>query len=96
MISFTTTSENYLEMNRRQGGRTGFVPKPEVEKNTLVRIIKEIQPDIIGVAEMGPPERPKRALCLPGLREAASNRLLFHILADTHHAETLTLRPFRF
>ena len=49
--------ENYLEMNRRQGGRTEFGPKPESEKNTLVRIIKEIHPDILGVAEMGPPDQ---------------------------------------
>ena len=32
-------------------------PKPEREKNTLVRIIKEIHPDILGVAEMGPPDQ---------------------------------------
>lgn len=49
--------ENYLEMNRRQGGRAEFGPKPESEKNTLVRIIKEIHPDILGVAEMGPPDQ---------------------------------------
>jgi endonuclease/exonuclease/phosphatase family metal-dependent hydrolase len=49
--------ENYLEMNRRQGGRSGFAAKPESEKNTLVRIIKEIQPDILAVAEMGPPDQ---------------------------------------
>src|SRR5580692_4007096 len=49
--------ENYLEMNRRQGGRTEFGPKPESEKSTLVRIIKEIHPDILGVAEMGPPDQ---------------------------------------
>jgi endonuclease/exonuclease/phosphatase family metal-dependent hydrolase len=49
--------ENYLEMNRRQGARTEFAPKPEGEKNTLVRIIKEIYPDILGVAEMGPPDQ---------------------------------------
>jgi endonuclease/exonuclease/phosphatase family metal-dependent hydrolase len=49
--------ENYLEMNRRQGGRTEFGPKPESEKKTLVRIIKEIHPDILGVAEMGPPDQ---------------------------------------
>jgi endonuclease/exonuclease/phosphatase family metal-dependent hydrolase len=49
--------ENYLEMNRRQGGRAEFGPKPESEKNTLFRIIKEIHPDILGVAEMGPPDQ---------------------------------------
>jgi endonuclease/exonuclease/phosphatase family metal-dependent hydrolase len=49
--------ENYLEMNRRQGGRAVFASKPENEKGTLVRIIKEIRPDILGVAEMGPPDQ---------------------------------------
>ena len=49
--------ENYLEMNRRQGGKEGFAVKPESEKKTLVRIIKEIHPDILGVAEMGPPDQ---------------------------------------
>ena len=49
--------ENYLEMNRREGSQPAFGPKPEREKNTLVRIIKEIHPDILGVAEMGPPDQ---------------------------------------
>ena len=49
--------ENYLEMNRRQDGRVVFAPKPVGEKNALVRIIKEIHPDILGVAEMGPPDQ---------------------------------------
>ena len=49
--------ENYLEMNRREGGQTVLGPKPEREKNTLIRIIKEIHPDILGVAEMGPPDQ---------------------------------------
>jgi endonuclease/exonuclease/phosphatase family metal-dependent hydrolase len=49
--------ENYLEMNRREGGRVEFSAKPESEKKTLVRIIKEIHPDILGVAEMGPPDQ---------------------------------------
>jgi endonuclease/exonuclease/phosphatase family metal-dependent hydrolase len=49
--------ENYLEMNRREGGGTVLSPKPEGEKNTLIRIIKEIHPDILGVAEMGPPDQ---------------------------------------
>jgi endonuclease/exonuclease/phosphatase family metal-dependent hydrolase len=47
--------ENYLEMNRREGGESTFGPKPENEKAALFRIIKEIGPDILGVAEMGPP-----------------------------------------
>ncbi|MBV8142073.1 MAG: hypothetical protein JOZ60_08520, partial [Verrucomicrobia bacterium] len=49
--------ENYLEMNRRDGGQAVFGPKPEREKKVLVRIIKEIHPDILGVAEMGPPDQ---------------------------------------
>jgi hypothetical protein len=49
--------ENYLEMNRRDGGATVFGPKPEGETNTLIRIIKEIHPDILGVAEMGPADQ---------------------------------------
>src|ERR1700688_3067147 len=49
--------ENYLEMNRREGGEAILSPKPEREKKTLIRIIKEIHPDILGVAEMGPPDQ---------------------------------------
>jgi endonuclease/exonuclease/phosphatase family metal-dependent hydrolase len=49
--------ENYLEKNRRIGGEAVFGPKPEPEKSTLIRIIKEIRPDILGVAEMGPPDQ---------------------------------------
>ncbi len=49
--------ENYLEMNRREGGETVLGPKPEHEKVVLIRIIKEIHPDILGVAEMGPQDQ---------------------------------------
>jgi endonuclease/exonuclease/phosphatase family metal-dependent hydrolase len=49
--------ENYLEMSRREGGEAIVGPKPEPEKRTLIRIIKEIHPDVLGVAEMGPPEQ---------------------------------------
>jgi endonuclease/exonuclease/phosphatase family metal-dependent hydrolase len=49
--------ENYLEMNRREGSQAAFGPKPEREKKALVRIIKEIHPDVLGVAEMGPPDQ---------------------------------------
>jgi endonuclease/exonuclease/phosphatase family metal-dependent hydrolase len=49
--------ENYLEMNRREGAETVFEPKPDHEKNILIWIIKEIHPDILGVAEMGPPDQ---------------------------------------
>jgi endonuclease/exonuclease/phosphatase family metal-dependent hydrolase len=49
--------ENYLEMNRRESGEAVLGPKPEPEKRTLIRIIKEIHPDVLGVAEMGPPDQ---------------------------------------
>ena len=49
--------ENYLEEDRREGGQILFGPKPEGERKTLVRIIKEIHPDILGVAEMGPEDQ---------------------------------------
>jgi len=49
--------ENYLEQDRREGDQVLFGPKPEAEKKTLVRIIKEIHPDILGVAEMGPEDQ---------------------------------------
>lgn len=45
--------ENYLEMNRREGGESILAPKPDREKNALIRIITQIHPDILGVAEMG-------------------------------------------
>jgi endonuclease/exonuclease/phosphatase family metal-dependent hydrolase len=49
--------ENYLEMNRREGGEAVLGPKPEREKEALIRIIQEIHPDVLGVAEMGPPDQ---------------------------------------
>jgi endonuclease/exonuclease/phosphatase family metal-dependent hydrolase len=49
--------ENYLEQDRREGGQILFEPKPEGEKNALARIIKEIHPDILGIAEMGPEDQ---------------------------------------
>jgi endonuclease/exonuclease/phosphatase family metal-dependent hydrolase len=49
--------ENYLEEDRREGGEIFFGPKPEREKSTLVRIIREIHPDILGIAEMGPEDQ---------------------------------------
>lgn len=42
--------ENYLSMERHGGD----APKPEREIAALVRIVKEINPDILGVCEMGP------------------------------------------
>ena len=49
--------ENYLEQDKREGADMVFAPKPESEKNTVVRIISEIHPDILGVAEMGPEDQ---------------------------------------
>jgi endonuclease/exonuclease/phosphatase family metal-dependent hydrolase len=49
--------ENYLEMSRREGGQPVLGSKPEAEKAPLIRIITEIHPDILGVAEMGPPDQ---------------------------------------
>jgi endonuclease/exonuclease/phosphatase family metal-dependent hydrolase len=49
--------ENYLEQDRREGSQVVFGPKPESEKKTLVRIIEEIHPDILAVAEMGPEDQ---------------------------------------
>jgi len=49
--------ENYLEQDRREGTDIVFAPKPESEKNAVVRIINEIHPDILGVAEMGPEDQ---------------------------------------
>jgi len=49
--------ENYLEEDRREGGQILFGPKPEREKSVLVRIVSEIRPDILAIAEMGPPDQ---------------------------------------
>ena len=45
--------ENYLCMPRREEGKTVSEPKPEKEIQALIRIIREINPDILGVCEMG-------------------------------------------
>ena len=49
--------ENYLPMERKDHGQAVFAPKPESEITPLLRIIHEINPDILGVAEMGPPDQ---------------------------------------
>lgn len=49
--------ENYLPMERKDHGQVVFAPKPESEITPLLRIIHEINPDILGVAEMGPPDQ---------------------------------------
>ncbi|MEI8340009.1 MAG: endonuclease/exonuclease/phosphatase family protein [Verrucomicrobiota bacterium] len=45
--------ENYLRMERREENQTVIAPKPEKEIQALIQIIKEINPDILGVCEMG-------------------------------------------
>jgi len=45
--------DNYVHMERRENGKTVVAPKPEKEIHALIQIIKEINPDILGVCEMG-------------------------------------------
>jgi endonuclease/exonuclease/phosphatase family metal-dependent hydrolase len=45
--------ENYLVMDRRENGQMVHAAKPEKEIEPLLRIIREIHPDLLGVAEMG-------------------------------------------
>jgi endonuclease/exonuclease/phosphatase family metal-dependent hydrolase len=47
--------ENYIVMDRRENGQLVHSPKPEKEMGPLLRIIREIHPDLLGVAEMGSP-----------------------------------------
>ena len=49
--------ENYIVMDRRENGQLVHSPKPEKEIEPLLRIIREIHPDLLGVAEMGAPEQ---------------------------------------
>jgi endonuclease/exonuclease/phosphatase family metal-dependent hydrolase len=49
--------ENYIVMDRRENGTVAHLPKPEKEIEPLVRIIREIHPDLLGVAEMGTPDQ---------------------------------------
>jgi endonuclease/exonuclease/phosphatase family metal-dependent hydrolase len=48
--------ENYLVMDRRIQGQIVRAGKPEKEIEPLVRIIHEIHPDLLAVAEMGTPD----------------------------------------
>lgn len=46
--------ENYLKMERRVDGKTiPDAPKPEGEISAAIDILKQIQPDILGIVEMG-------------------------------------------
>jgi endonuclease/exonuclease/phosphatase family metal-dependent hydrolase len=49
--------ENYLVMDRRENGTLVHSSKPEREIEPLLRIIREIHPDLLGVAEMGTPDQ---------------------------------------
>jgi endonuclease/exonuclease/phosphatase family metal-dependent hydrolase len=49
--------ENYIVMDRRENGQLVHSPKPEKEIEPLLRIIREIHPDLLGVAEMGTPDQ---------------------------------------
>jgi endonuclease/exonuclease/phosphatase family metal-dependent hydrolase len=49
--------ENYLVMDRRENGQLVHATKPEREVGPLLRIIREIHPDLLGVAEMGTPDQ---------------------------------------
>ena len=48
--------ENYLIAEKTEGGvHSSTAPKPEEEKQALIKVIQEINPDILGVCEMGSP-----------------------------------------
>ena len=50
--------ENYLSKTPPQPGQKyGTRAKPEKDIQAVVRIVKEINPDILGICEMGSPER---------------------------------------
>ena len=49
--------ENYLVMDRKEHGQIVHEAKPETEVGPLIRIIQQIHPDLLGVAEMGPPDQ---------------------------------------
>jgi endonuclease/exonuclease/phosphatase family metal-dependent hydrolase len=49
--------ENYIVMDRREDGQLVRSAKPEKEIAPLLRIIREIHPDLLGVAEMGTPDQ---------------------------------------
>jgi endonuclease/exonuclease/phosphatase family metal-dependent hydrolase len=49
--------ENYLVMDRKEHGQIVHEAKPDAEVGPLIRIIQQIHPDLLGVAEMGPPDQ---------------------------------------
>ncbi len=48
--------KNWLMMDRAYGERVDIAPKPEKEKVAVIATIKAIQPDILGLSEVGGPE----------------------------------------
>jgi endonuclease/exonuclease/phosphatase family metal-dependent hydrolase len=58
VVVTTYNLENYVGITPvTEGGRTPAKPKSEASIAALIRVIKEINPDILGVCEMGSPER---------------------------------------
>lgn len=54
MVVASYNVENYLRMERRVDGKTiPDAPKPESEIAAVIDVIKEINPDILGIVEMG-------------------------------------------
>jgi endonuclease/exonuclease/phosphatase family metal-dependent hydrolase len=49
--------ENYLVMDRKEHGQIVHEAKPDAEVGPLIRIIQQIHPDLLGVAEIGPPDQ---------------------------------------
>ena len=53
-----TTCENYVSASPKgPGDRYATRAKSEKEIEALIRVIQDINPDILGVCEMGSPER---------------------------------------
>lgn len=57
IVVCTYNVENYVGRDQAATGDRQARPKSEKEIGALIRIIKEIDPDILGVCEMGSPER---------------------------------------
>lgn len=58
IVVATYNVENYLGAEPvPEGGKSRGKPKTEAAITALIRVIKEINPDVLGVCEMGSPER---------------------------------------
>jgi endonuclease/exonuclease/phosphatase family metal-dependent hydrolase len=79
IVVATYNVENYVGASPDGArGRTAARPKSEKEIAALIRIIQEINPDILGICEMGSPERFddfKKRLSAVGLDYVASEYL---------------------